>query len=460
MKRFRGLLAVCSLLIALTGELPVKASVPECLTLKDAFAFAQENSPEIRKARAAVLLARGEFAQKDRMIPANPEISVSGTRGTRATSPEVSVSPAALARGEQPLDVSPKILSGPQQQRINGYEVELSQELDLAGKSTIQRKVASLAIEKAEAQLLLARLQVRADVRTQLATLSMADSLAAEFKRQLDHLRTIKQRMGPGFTDQRLGNYVGVVFQSDLAKAEIELRNLLLTQANARQALGQTVGKNAENLCAVGPGLAAVSLPPPPDETDLLVDARNHSARLRIARLSTQQSDLGIDLTSVAMIPDPTFFLGVGQQSIGSSNLAPSIAGPASEREKTIRFGVRIAIPVFDRKQGSSEIARANRESTTADREAAERNFESSIASVRNRYIALLDIAALLAKLQNPFPSPESLDGGFLSGRIPYSDWSEQYRKVAEIKKQYMDTRAEASRTLGEMEILTGREFE
>ncbi|HMX57172.1 MAG TPA: TolC family protein [Leptospiraceae bacterium] len=458
--RCRFILVSIILLPLLLGVLPVTGNAPECLTLNEAMALAQEKSPDMRKARAALLLARGEFVQKDRLIAANPEISVSGTRGTRATSPDVSVSPSAALKGEQPVDVSPSILSGPQQQRINGYEVELSQELDLAGKSSIQKKIARVEIEKADAQLLLTRLQVRAEVRTQLTTFLMSEALAADLERQLEHLRLIKQRMGPGFTDQRLGTYVGVVFQNDLARADIELRNLLLTRTNAKQTLDQMLGVTTVKVCTLPPTSSRITNPTLPEESELIAGAHANSPRLRLVSLNSQQSELGSNLADIAMIPDPTFFLGAGEQSIGSSKLAPSIAGPSSEREKTFRFGVRIPIPVFDRKQGSADIARAHRESTGADREAAERNLESSIAVLRNRYIALMEIVKQLAKLQQPFASLESLDGPFLSGRIPYSDWSEQYRRVAEIKKQYLDTRAEAARVLGEIEIIIGREIQ
>ncbi|MBL8019388.1 MAG: TolC family protein [Leptospirales bacterium] len=463
MKNIRSPLLLISALmfLPLLAVLPVEGNEPECLTLKDAFAIAQEKSPEIRKARALVLLARGEFAQKDRWISANPEISVSATRGTRATSAEVSVSPGAALRDEQPIDVSPNISSGPQQQPINGYEVELSQELDVAGKGKLHKQIARLEIEKAEAQLFLTRLQVRGEVRTQLATLIMATALAADLERQLNHLRLIKQRMGPGFADQRLGTYVGVVFQNELARADIELRNLLLTKTNARQTLNQMLGKATGNVCEVRSATGmTISMPGLPEEDELVAQARSLSPRLRFVSLNTQQSELGSNLADVAVIPDPTFFLGLGQHSIGARSLAPSIAGPSSEKERTFRFGIRIPIPVFDRKQGAADIARANRESTSADREAIERTLEASIAALRNRYIALSDIVVQLAKLQNPFPSPESLDAPFLTGRVPYSDWFEQYRRAIEIKKQYLDTRLEAARTLGEVEITTGKEIE
>ena len=131
--------------------------------------------------------------------------------------------------------------------------------------------------------------------------------------------------------------------------------------------------------------------------------------------------------------------------------------GPEQERERSLRFGIRIPLPVFNRGQGSDRIAMAHEERASANYDQIEPRLESTVRQAHARYINLRSLANQLAvNSATVSRSIGQIEEAFIAGRISYLDFWGEYDRTLRMVQRYADTLVEAAAACGELELVTG----
>ncbi|MBL8020784.1 MAG: TolC family protein [Leptospirales bacterium] len=329
----------------------------------------------------------------------------------------------------------------------------MTQELDVWGKQSARRDAADAAMRQSSLGGEAQRLQTRAEVRLGLMTASSLTEAMQSNAGTLAHLRRIRGASA-GFVDPRMGYYANTVFNSDLAGIESDLRDLKEARDKALLQLHRLIGIKEE---IKPPAPEEIPLPPAPALTELLNRAHEKNPERLAANLALARAESNERLAMLGDRPNPSLFLGAGQNTIGTSNLGLKGPGPENERERTFRFGAKIPIPISKYNDGALEAARQEKRKAAMDLERIETQLDFSVKQTAERYTAYREAICEIGPVGDSGSNLAAIDQAFLAGRISYFDFMGEYERTAKVLKRRADSYIGAAASLGALELLTGQ---
>lgn len=411
--RARSCAPIAVLLFAMAA--PASAQQPDGLTLEQARALARQTSPAVTAARAAADAA----AARERQARAFPNPTASFSR-EQTSGDGVSTSQNIAA---------------------------LEQRIDIAGPRSARIEAARLRTEAARARLELAELDLdldvtRAYVRVSVAArrAALAGNAAQQFA-QASSIMTKRLEQGDvsGYEVRRVrleaARYGALAAEARLAQraASVQLNQLLgLRQDTALVAL-RTLPPTMINLTA------------PVDSLIGLAAAR--SVEVRIADLDVRAAEADARAASREAFPTPTVSAGFKNERTTNE-----------ERMGGFVVGVSIPLPLWDRRSGATESARADARRLEAERETSQRRLaqavETTLDAVR---IADQQQSALAAELGAEAQAAlQAAEAAFAEGEITLLEWLDATRAYQEAESAYANVLGESYTQRAALERLLG----
>jgi outer membrane protein, heavy metal efflux system len=292
------------------------AAVGEVLTLEQALARGNAQSPLLRSAAADLEAARGRLLQAG-VIPANPILSAEGAR--RSVPPEIDTD----------------------------YGVALAQEIEVGGQRGLRVRAAEYDVTRAELTLADRRRTLDAEVRRGFAGLVAAErrrALTAESAQLADRLATTARRRAHagdvGEIEVQLAQIERARATQALAAADVER-----TRAAAR--LGTAISADPQDTVMVASEAEGDTTAVAPLGTEDVLVAQALVARPDLAAARAERSRLETEAQVAqrrGLVPNPTlgaFF----RHEMGNENIVGGV--------------LSVPLPVWNREQGTQVALRS-----------------------------------------------------------------------------------------------------
>lgn len=333
-------------------------------------------------------------------------------------------------------------------------ELGVSQVFELGGKRARRRDVARFQREKTRAEVSLLERQIAANIRS-----SYVRVLAAN--RQLDLLaQSIRANEELQMaTEVRVRE--GDVAPLDLRLIEIETNKLRAESVRARSELDAEM--IALRAFAVIRPTETLRISPLPDRVPRpaigsvqLVDiALRDRIDRKAARLTEDLEDARLALARSDAVPDVTASVLYSGTSSRSDTL---IVGTQLDREKALRFGIGIDIPVFNRNQGNIATAVAAKARATKEREYLELQIRRDVDAAFVRMRAAAEALDLYANSIVPDARVvvAGVRRGYDLGEFNIFDVLAEQRKLIDAETAYGRALAALLEALTELERAVG----
>jgi cobalt-zinc-cadmium resistance protein CzcA len=414
---------VSAVLAAARPREPVATELPvpgegEAVGLDQLLAFAEENAPALRVARAMSLRGEAEMVAASPLLPENPEASAAV--GGRTVGPETTLE----------------------------LEVSLSQRFEIAGERGLRREAARRAREQASGQVGEVEWLVHAQVHGLfLAALAAGERLAfaeqaVEF---VEGVAAISRRRAEAGETSPMTT---LLVEAEVAQARQALVEARQRELAARLELAGVVGWPA------APPLLLRGAPPAvrraPSFEDLLRTASERHPALRALALEVRAAEARVALQDREAWPEPSLGATYGRE----------VEGGEASHVWTVDLG--LPLPLWQRNQGERARARAGLEIARAELEAAMAQLRPGLA----RAAAAVDAAAEQLELleTGALPSVErSLSlvmRAYEAGQIDLLEVSQMRERLLSTRSAAVAVREEYFRALAELEALAGVEIE
>lgn len=415
------------------------------LTFSDAWAQLLESSPDLKVEQSKILSAKAKYTRADLLTPSNPELDLNYTRGNRQLSRVYSTDPLSLVQKDR-MD-------------LNGYELGISQELEISGQRSLRKKIAAMEVDQARYRYRSRVHALHGLLRESYYGKSALEDVVEHLEEHVQHLQWLRSRLGRNFRDPRLGTYVGTALSADLMQLKAEKNNVSLRLIEYDLQLKKLLGLNASAKLTTQP-LSTFPFPQLPPLEEISRDARDSHPGLMAAKQGLEGAEFSLDLEERKSYPNPTFYLYGGNQVAGNSSLSPGIVGPQSEKETYFRAGMSIPLPLVDSNQSGKEMARADLVKKEANYNKILLTYESEIASAYRSYneqIKLLsEMKSILKRLEN---NRTSLANALLRRRISYFEFWSEHERWHGLLTAYHNKTLAALQSLAKLETLTARSF-
>jgi cobalt-zinc-cadmium efflux system outer membrane protein len=307
-------------LSSLSSELPL-GSPPQILTLEEAIAMAESNSPRLRGAAAGT--ARADAATQTARAYINPSIEVFGGR--------------QYARPIATPGI-PGLL-----QHYAAYQA-----IEIPSERRARLRVAQLATTSSRfGEAGIAR-SVIADVRHAFYTVLRRKEEIAHRQENLRLVEDLRRRVEVEVKVGEKGRLELTRAEAELAHARFEVRSAQLEMSNAIALLRVVIAAPADaNLSPSGSLEARIQLPPLTELRELVL--RTHPAMAQ-SQADVQKASAKLDHDRRLRIPQPTLYAEF-------------------ENQPDLRFwrtGVTIPIPLWDRRRGQINESKAAISQTSA----------------------------------------------------------------------------------------------
>lgn len=301
----RAIIGAGALAVAALTSAPAAART---VTLAEALARADENSPLLRASEAAVAAAEARARQAG--VSPNPELE---------------------------LEVENALGTGPYG-GFGGTEltVGIGQRFERGGKRDARRSLASAELDLANANLLRARADVMRDVRTAFAELMAAEErleLAREAVARSEELARTARLLVESGRDPPLRQLRA---ESALAETRAAEQRFESEAQQAARALASLIGLPEEDIDATGPVAEAAMAARPADGVPLAVRVAEAERRIAEARIEVARSAGVSDVTARA-----------------------GVRGYAESDDVALVAGISFPLAISDRNRGGIEAARA-----------------------------------------------------------------------------------------------------
>lgn len=412
--------------------------------------IARIQNPTLRTIDADIVAARARVSRSQVLLESNPELELSTHRGSLRTG-------AVIDPG----------LEGPLQkerQRTTGYELGVSQEFEVAGQRGLRIESTSAQLDSLFSRRLALSREVYFGIRRELLTLTVQSRLIKILDDQILSVAQLeKQFRDYGIRDTRLGVYALDAIQADLTLLRLERS---AAEQGRQESIGNLIGLvgNPEmGRNAIGNFTDAELFPQSPDETLILKTVSMENPFLKESLALARKAEVDIELARRNIYPNVTGFISIGTDQRGNGTaiaLPPLSSGPQSERERFVRAGVRIPIPVFNRGQGLEDGARAELSRIKTTAEATRLQMEIRARSLLSRYAkARANLEAILPQVAKRTFIYARLDQAFLTGRMSYSDYWTERSKWMTMERDLGRAQLDAIEARSSVEILSGIDF-
>lgn len=348
------------------------------MTLEQAWQMAENANTTLRQAQAQRAAAEGDAADARALLWNNPKLT------------------GEKVRREVP---QPGMASDNRREWTAGVE----QTFEIAGQQGYRRKGTQLQLQAIDASIENTRREVRAEVeRRFVQVLSLQERIITErqsFKIIEDTAASVKKRVAAGEDSRLDGNLASV--EAVRARNQIGVLEEQLIQARADLAAAIQLPTN--DLPTV---VGSLTAPAPAYTLESLLARNADRPLLRTLDLREQAATSRLALERAARYPDITVGLSPGRE------------GSTMARERLTTLTVSVPLPLF--RHNSGAIGRATTELTQAqiERQATERNTNSSIAALWQKLQSLtarvdaLQQTVLPALEENQRLSVKSLQAG------------------------------------------------
>jgi len=397
--------------VLMMGSTSAAESPTARLTLDQAVSEALAHSPGLRARRAALGEAEGRLLEA-RTFPFNPEIDLEA--GRRHTPTE----------------------------SVTDKSVSLSQELEIGGQRRLRSDEKSAELDAARRQYTREEQLLTADVKAAFALALQARDLLAIERSNTELARSLadvaRKRFDAGAAPQMEVNLA----LAQVGRAERQVHLAEGSYLVARTILAETI--------ALDPTLppepvGRLEMPPrvPMVVADGLSTALEQRLDLQAFRTTTEAARVRIDRVRRERVPNLTAW------------------GSYSTEEGTDRIvggGIRLGIPILNRRQGPIAEATASHDRAAAETAALELQVKREVGATLARYNAALEAAASL-QAQVMGRLPENLDllqRSFEAGKISWTEVLVFRREFVDVEREYVATIADVQLAMVELELVTG----
>jgi cobalt-zinc-cadmium efflux system outer membrane protein len=323
-------------LSSLATETESKDSIGTTLTLAQALALAERNSPLLMEGNAAVDLARAGI-ESAKAYP-NPSVEILG--GRQAARPILTPGvPGAL------------------------LHYSASQTIEIPTERHARVRTSAFNLVGSKYRMAGVRLSVAADVKRAFYDIIRRKEQVAYARDNLMLVEDLRRRVRLEVEVGEKGKLELTRAEAELARANVAVRSADVELAKARAILKAVIGASSDEAFDVQGSLGESVLIPPLNDIRQQVLA-NHPA-LSEATALTARSRATVDHERALRIPQPTLY--------GEYEWQPDIS--------FFRFGVSIPLPLWDRRKGP--IAQAQAEVSRAEASAQQRRLEITAALER-----------------------------------------------------------------------------
>jgi cobalt-zinc-cadmium efflux system outer membrane protein len=394
----------------LAGAAPATA---ETISVEEALRRAEDRNPDLKQLAADLQVARGGLSGA-RLIPFNPEVGV-------AAGP-------AFADGQAPL----------------GYDLSLSQTVEVGGKRGHRVDAAQARVSAAELRFEYGRLQLAARVRrayflavvtrSRVSATREAEEVAADLK-------------AAAYDRARLG--AGTLLEQNVASSVLgrARRDRLAAERRHREALTEL---------ATVTGTAAAVRPEPADAPLPDFGPLTLAEDELVARALARRGDV-VAATRERVAAEADAALA-GSQAVPDVSLSAVYGRDAIDRANTLLFGLAIPIPVFNRNQGGRAVASAALAKAQIAEATARREAERQARAALSGYGLALDAVRgfdrdVVEKLK------ENLDlarESVRSGKIGLLLFNSVRRDLVDTRLAYLDALSELVEARSALELAAG----
>jgi cobalt-zinc-cadmium efflux system outer membrane protein len=317
----------------------------------------------------------------------------------------------------------------------------LSQRMPLGGKLAGRERVATLAGDLAEWDVMSARREALAD-----ATKAFVAPLAAQQRLELagDLARLVAASLQAVIEQVRAGATSGVEearARIAVTEAEIERASAERELAASRSALAATWGADASRFGELRGDLADVQPPPALDRLDRLLPEGPE-----IARWDTELAErrAALALAEAQRIPDPTVRLGARHFH--------------DNDDDALVFEVAVPLPIFDRNQGNVLAASHDLARAKAEREGASAAAAAALAQQHQELARAYEEAVTLERRLVPEARAAftGVRDGYREGRFGQLDLLTAQQTLFGVRRRHLAALVSYHRAAADIERLTG----
>jgi len=368
---------------------------PSPKTLEDFVAFAEQNHPKLRSARAAVEAARGKAVQA-RLYP-NPVVA----------------------------GFSPQ-MSGNESQ----WSGTVAQDLVTAGKLRLSQQAALREVQMAEYELIRARYDVLTEVRQSFYAL-LVSQRRVEIYQSLMDIAKRSYEIGRQLAEAGEGTKADVLFWSiERDRAEVRLLNASVFIETGRRQVAASIGLPRADVGTIEGDLFRKL--PNFDLKTLQESVARANARPRVVEADIARAQWTLERAVVQPIPNINL-MGGYQRQVGI---------PAQDQGLA---QVMMAVPLFDRNQGNIRSARADIASSRANL----RTIELELANQTAQAIATYRTSQRLVEWYEEYILPKARETVQLTqtlyarGEVTFLSLLQAQRILTETELAFVEAQAD-----------------
>jgi cobalt-zinc-cadmium efflux system outer membrane protein len=413
----RKLLVAAALLLSSLGAAQDGTRLPRAEALREAL----RHNAELRAERERLGVEEAELVRAGQLLPSNPQLGARlGTDGPFKNS------------GERLL------------------EVELQQELEVAGQRGLRKTEAETRLRAARARVQALETRIAQEASGAWYRLWRAERQRALAGEALELARALDSAAESRFQAGDIPELERNVAAVDLTRAERATATLEAERARARLDLARVLGRTGARAPDIE--LEEGPLPELPSETldALQALAREHRADLAAAKYTEDAAETRVRLRARERIPNPTL-------SVGYEREAQRI-GALQDVDQHLFAGLSIPLPFWNRGQAELKAARAERGAAQVEREAAERQVDTEVASaLAEVQQARKAVEALAGTLPRVKRNLELVRRAFEAGQLDLLSLLNARDRAQQAQQEYVEAQVEYGRALDELTRATGR---
>ena len=405
------------------------------------------------------LVARSLAAQTSGEPP-SPQLTLAEARAMALrTSPELAAARQALAAAQARerqagAFPNPVLAYGREQTSQDGETnwqniLTLDQPLEIGGQRGARRQAAGLLRAAADARLSATAARVDYEVARSYATAvaaerraALADDAAQAFgKARRASLARLAGGDVSGYQNRRL--------QLEAARYSALRLEALVARDSAVRMLASLIGRS-DSADAEGPRELVDTLMPAPltlSADSLVAQALASRPELRAAELDAQAGLLEARLARAERIPTPVLSGGYKNERLTNGETLNGFVA-----------GVSLPLPLWDRRGGAVEAARADAARRSAEVEALRRQTVREVRIAFDAHQALADqLAALAAQLgEEAGKARRAAEAAYGEGEISLLEWLDSVRAYQEAEAAYITLWSEYIARRAALERATG----
>jgi cobalt-zinc-cadmium efflux system outer membrane protein len=260
--------------------------------------------------------------------------------------------------------------------RLTERTVQLTQQLDLAGRRSLAREAARARLAASEADLAQRRLDLALEIRARFFEAVHRDALLAAARTWQARMQALADTVQALHKGGEAAGYDRRRIQLELSHARSRVQVEQAAVGKARERLRALLG--AETLSGAPAGELVPAAPPP---LDSLLAALARRPDLRALERRAQSHDIEQRAAGRAWIPEVT--VGLGRKSVEDG----------AQRDSGTVLSLALPLPLFDRKQGEARRAAAQASIARSDARLQRARLEAELRGAWQEAAALAEAA-------------------------------------------------------------------